>query len=155
MKKIILIAFAFASLMLQSCVENYSNGERIGVITRFSQKGLVFKSWEGNLNVTQTGMNTSGEPFMFSVDNEKDNNILVAIIDSAADKGWKVKVVYHESYNTNIWGLRGETSFFIDDLEVLDKKFTEKLQFNNNDLPKPAVTGKIIDTIYVVIDNRK
>jgi hypothetical protein len=52
-----------ASLMiifLSSCSENYSNGERIGLITQFSHKGLFWKSWEGQLNLTQTGMNSSG-----------------------------------------------------------------------------------------------
>ena len=53
------------ALVMTSCTENYSNGERIGMITKFSQKGLVFDSWEGTLNTTQTGMN-SAQPFEFS-----------------------------------------------------------------------------------------
>lgn len=141
-------------LTFASCTENYSNGERIGVITRFSEKGLIWKSWEGNLNITQTGMNTSGEPFMFSVDNNNEDKELVSKIDSAANKGWKVKVVYHECMGKNITGSRGETNYFIDRLEVLDRSFTEKLQFNS-DVAKPGVTGKVIDTIYVVIDRSK
>ena len=32
----------------------YSHGERTGVVTKFSRKGIVFKSWEGELN--QGGM---------------------------------------------------------------------------------------------------
>ena len=149
--KLMIVACA---IILQGCSEQYSNGERIGVITRFSQKGLIWKSWEGNLNVTQTGMNTSGDPFMFSVDNNKVDNALVSLIDSAASSGWKVKVVYHECFAKNLTGSRGETDYFIDNLQVLDKQFTEKLQFNN-DAKTPKITGKIIDTIYVVIDRSK
>jgi hypothetical protein len=118
-------------LLFASCSEQYSNGERIGVITRFSQKGLIFKSWEANLNITQTGMNTSGEPFYFSVDNNKEDINIITLLDSAANKGWKVKVAYHECYGKNITSSRGETNYFIDKLVVLDKRFTEKLQFNN------------------------
>lgn len=152
MKNLILIAFVSALMILVSCSEQYSNGERIGVITRFSQKGLIFKSWEANLNITQTGMNTSGEPFCFSVDKDKEDVNIIALLDSAANKGWKVKIIYHECLNKNITGIRGETDYFIDNMVVLDKGFTEKLQFNNN----PQVpTGRVIDTIYVVIDNRK
>lgn len=154
MKKLILIAIASATLILQSCSEQYSNGERIGVITRFSQKGLVWKSWEGNLNVTQTGMNTSGDPFMFSVDNNKEDKALISLIDSAANIGWKVKVIYHECTGKNITGSRGETNYFVDGLEILDRSFTEKLQFNN-DMKEPKITGRVIDTIYVVIDRSK
>ena len=52
MKK--LFVLAAAALSLASCTENYSNGERIGMITKFSEKGLVYSSWEGTLNTTQT-----------------------------------------------------------------------------------------------------
>lgn len=156
MKKLIFtIAIVGMALLLNSCSENYSNGERIGVITRFSQKGLIFKSWELNLNVTQTGMNTSGEPFECSVDNNNEDKNLISELDSAANKGWKVKIIYHQCKNRNMTGSRGETDYFIDELVVLDKHFTEKLQFNSNNEKapaSPAVTGKVIDTIYVVID---
>ena len=67
MKRLILFAFASATLMLQSCSENYSNGERIGVVTQFSKSGVIWKSHEGHLNVTQTGMNSS-VPFDFSIE---------------------------------------------------------------------------------------
>ena len=92
MKKQFLLAIAFASLILTSCSENYSNGERIGVITQFSETGLIWKSWEGHLNVTQTGMNSS-VPFDFSIDNDNPNQAVINTLDSAAQHGWKVKLV--------------------------------------------------------------
>ncbi len=59
-------------MLLSSCSsENYSNGERIGVITQFSRTGIFWKSWEGHLNATQTGMNSS-VPFDFSIDNDSE-----------------------------------------------------------------------------------
>ena len=150
MKRVLFLMFAMA-LLFTSCMENYSNGERIGTITRFSQKGLIFKSWEAHLNITQTGMNTSGEPFAFSVDNNKSNPDLIATLDSAANLGWKVKVVYHECAMKNITGSRGDTNYFIDKLIVLDRNFTDNLKFNDDVKGKQSGGGKVVDTVYVVI----
>lgn len=33
------------------CGANYSEGDRTGVITKFSKKGLSVKSWEGEMNL--------------------------------------------------------------------------------------------------------
>jgi len=148
MKKSILF-LVIIMLGLFSCTENYSNGERIGVIIRFSRKGFSFKTWEATLNVTQTGMNTSGEPFNISVDRNNEDANLIAAIDSAANLGWKVKVIYHECSGKNIFGTRGETNYFIDSLICLDKNFSNNLQFNEDIEQK--VTGKVVDTVYVII----
>ena len=72
MKKYISFALLAAIFALPGCSENYSNGERIGVVTQFSNTGVIWKSHEGHLNVTQTGMNSS-VPFDFSIDNDNEN----------------------------------------------------------------------------------
>jgi len=149
MKKVIVAILSL--LILSSCSENYSNGERIGVITQFSETGLVFKSWEGHLNVTQTGMNSS-VPFDFSIDNDKPDQFIINMLDSAAQHGWKVKLVYHETAGKNWYKNRGETSHFITKVEVLEKNFGNAFN-GSNQLSK--ITGKVIDTIYVVIDRSK
>jgi len=150
MKKQFILALASASLMLTSCSENYSNGERIGVITQFSETGLIWKSWEGHLNVTQTGMNSS-VPFDFSIDNDNPNQEVINTLDSAAQYGWKVKLVYHETAGKNWFSNRGETDHFVTKVEVLEKNFGNA--FNGSHLPERS--GRIIDTIYVVIDKTK
>lgn len=152
MKKIILLAIVSGSLMIQSCSENYANGERIGVVTQFSKSGAIWKSHEGHLNVTQTGMNSS-VPFNFSVDNDNEPQELIKTIDSAAQFGWKVKLVYHETYGKNWFNNRGETCHFIEKCEVLEKNFGNA--FNGKSQITPQVSGKVIDTIYVVIDRSK
>ena len=143
-----------SAFMFTSCSENYSNGERIGTITRFSNKGIVWKSWEGNLNITQTGMNSSGEPFEFSMDNDKDQPKIKETIDSAAQHGWKVKVIYKQVRGWNWWSNRGETNYFVEKVEVLDKNFGMN-PFGNVGGNEGKVSGKVIDTIYVVIDKSK
>jgi len=148
MKKFLLLLIS--AIVLTSCSENYANGERIGVVTQFSKSGIIYKSHEGHLNVTQTGMNSS-VPFDFSIDNDNEDPKLVATIDSAAQYGWKVKLVYHETKGKNWFHNRGETSHFIEKCEVLEKNFGNAF----NGKSENNTSGKVIDTIYVVIDNRK
>lgn len=141
----LLLGFAVISLIFAN--ENYSNGERIGYVTKFSHKGQFWKSWEGELNLTQTGMNTSST-FDFSIDNDKNLSNVVAIIDEAVNKGWKVKLTYHEVNFKNWFGNRGETNYFVDDIVVLDKHTPGSNSLFGGDESK----GHIIDTVYVVID---
>lgn len=135
---------------LYSQTENYSEGERIGFVTKFSHKGVNWKSWEGELNVTQTGMNSSSL-FDFSIDNNNENPSIIALIDSAANYGWKIKVKYHQTYFKNWFKNRGETDYFINNVEVLDR---HSLGSTNSSVNPNAnqPQGHIIDTVYVVID---
>lgn len=160
MKKVKLILGLIVALVITSCTENYSNGERIGLVTQFSKTGLIFKTHEGHLNLTQTGMNSSSAvPFDFSVDADNEDPNIVATLDSAATYGWKVKIVYHETFGKNIFGTRGETNHFVKSVEILDRNPVGNI-FNNDKQNKTSncdckVTGKVIDTIYVVIYKTK
>lgn len=142
MKKLLLSIVAI--VLLSSCTENKSNGERIGVITQFSESGVFWKSYEGHLNMTQTGMNSS-QAFDFSIDNDKRDENLIKTIDSAARFGWKVRLQYHMTFGKNWFNNRGNTDYFIEKCEVLEKNFGN--MFNG----KQENAGKVIDTIYVVI----
>lgn len=158
MKKSIFILFG-AIVLLTSCSENYSNGERIGLVTQFSKTGIVWKSWEGHLNMTQTGMNSS-TPFDFSIDNDHEDVNVVNKLDSAANLGWKVKITYHETAGKNWFKNRGETDHFVTNVEILDKNPIGHAFGNNDDNKSKSncdckVSGKVIDTIYVVIDRTK
>jgi hypothetical protein len=129
--------------------ETYSEGERIGYITKFSNKGRFWKSWEGELNLTQTGMNTSST-FQFSIDNDDPQKEVIAMIDSAANLGWKIKLNYHETSFKNWFQNRGETNHFIRKLVILDRHPFGSSPFGN----QPQL-GRVVDTIYVVIDKNE
>lgn len=137
-------------LGLTSCKEQYSNGEKVGNLIEFTRKGVIWDSWEGRLNLTQTGMNTSGEPFSFSFDNDRtDQDSLVRLLYQAQVEGWKVKIKYHEVWGLrNIFTNRGETDYFVDDVTVLDKDFANVSKRLNG----AAREGHVVDTIYVVLD---
>ncbi len=143
MKQIKFLTVVVLSIFLTSCTENYSNGERVGMITKFSQKGLICNSWEGSLNTTQTGMN-SAAPFEFSVDNDVNDQNVISTLDSAATEGWKVKIKYHETFGKNWFSNRGETNYFVKEVEVLDRDPMGNIFGNQS-------SGKVVDTVYVVI----
>lgn len=145
MKKIIFL-LSVVTIFLTSCSNNYSNGERIGTVNKVSKKGLIWDSWEGHLNLTQTGM-TSTAGWDFSIDNDNEPVGLVSKLDSAAEYGWKVKLTYHEVKGFNVFSNRGETDYFVTDMEVLDRNFSDPFGIKS----RPTNSGHVIDTIYVVI----
>lgn len=139
-------------VMLTGCSQNYSNGERVGLVTQFSNTGLWWKSWEGHLNMTQTGMNSS-QAFDFSIDNDATvDAVVIARLDSAAKFGWKVKLVYHQVQGYNWFANRGHTSYFVNSVEVLDRDAAHP--FGNLSAPAVSVSGKTVDTVFVVIVGR-
>lgn len=121
MKK--LLTIAIVALLFSSCTNDYSQGERVGVITKFSNKGLVWKSWEGDLkiapNIGNGGMVGNYETFAFSIDND---GIIFCdtptdTIKVYAEEGIPVVVTYQECWGLNWFGNRGETSHFIKSIE--------------------------------------
>lgn len=92
---VIIIATAITLLMLTACGGHYSDGTRVGTITKFSKKGLVFKSWEGEMNLG--GMSRSGDgavptTFRFSVP-----DLVVAMeVQDALNAGKPVRVTYSQ-----------------------------------------------------------
>jgi hypothetical protein len=144
-----LVCLGGLMMTFTSCSENYSNGERIGLVTQFSNRGIVWKTWEGHLNITQTGMN-SADGFDFSIDGDNQNENTIHLLDSAASFGWKVKLIYHQTFGKNWFSTRGETNHFIDSVIVVDKTFsTHSTATPNND--RTVGHGKVVDTVYVVI----
>ena len=96
----------------------------------------------------------SSVPFDFSIDNDREDPLVVATLDSAAQYGWKVKLIYHETLGKNWFHNRGETSHFVTKVEVLEKNFGNNFNGNGNS-NNNNIHGRVIDTIYVVIDRTK
>ena len=161
MKRLLLLSLvAIMAFGTMSCRQNYSNGERIGFVTKFSEKGVFWKSWEGELNLTQTGMNTSSL-FDFSIDNDTKGqdgySDLIKTLDSAAIYGWKIKAKYHETFGWNWFSNRGETNYFVTKVEVLDKAMVNNIKDITNPSNKSNAqgTGRAVDTIYVIVIDPK
>ncbi len=104
------ILFSFYTWM--SLTWSYSHGERAGYVQKFSQKGWVFKTWEGELAmVSMPG--TMPEKFYFSVRSDS----VAARINSSL--GGRVALVYdqHAGVPLNWWA---ETEYFVTDVRVLE-----------------------------------
>jgi len=158
MKKILFLV-SLSIVFLTSCSENYSNGKRVGTITQFSETGNIWKSHEGHLNVTQTGMNTASS-FNFSIDNDNVPKGIVETLDSAQNYGWKVELTYHETSGKNWFSNRGETNHFVTEVKILDRNFNSifgsgvgnggaaGIAYNLKDTTKNKVVTK--DTVFTI-----
>ncbi|SRX55754.1 6-phosphogluconate dehydrogenase [Aequorivita sp. CIP111184] len=85
----------------------YSEGTRAGELIKFSHRGVVIKTWEGEISQGISG----AQIFSFSVlDQDKD------VIEKLKDfQGSYVKVTYVERFASfAIWG---ETKYFITEVE--------------------------------------
>lgn len=99
----------------------YDEGVRAGTVLRVSKKGMLFKTYEGQLNL-QTfgalkGTNPIYEAFDFSVEgNEKQ---VIKDLEAVALSGERVNLHYIKRYTTFPW--RGDTKYFITKVERLGK----------------------------------
>jgi hypothetical protein len=94
------ITVALMCLMLCACAENYSNGERKGTVVKLSEKGLIFKSWEGELligGVKQKADGKGGSSTVLNVleFNVQDKDVLKKLED-ALENGTEVKLTYKQ-----------------------------------------------------------
>ena len=109
---VIVLAFSFSSLFVPSFGE-YSDGERGGILQKFSHKGLMIKTWEGELALDGVKTQSIGKNvdvssvFAFSV---KDTSVARQISNA-------VKLHYIQNFHTNKFD--GSTDYFIDKVEIL------------------------------------
>jgi hypothetical protein len=94
----------------------YSDGYRAGMLQKFSRKGTVFKTYEGEmiLSSVQSNKNVAiaSEKFLFSV---ADHELALQL---ETMQGKSVVVHYTEKNNTLPW--RGETVFMVSSVKLSD-----------------------------------
>lgn len=86
---------------------SYSEGSRTGELIKFSHKGYVFKTWEGELSQGLSG----NKIFAFSI-LDKDETTIQKL---RSLEGRYVKVTYVERYKTFPWW--GDTKYFVTDVK--------------------------------------
>ena len=88
----------------------YSSGERGGILRKFSKKGWVCKTWEGELAMT-TVPGVMPEQWNFTV---RDDSV-AALVTAAVGK----QVVLHYEEHLGLWSdCFGETTYFVDSVRV-------------------------------------
>jgi len=123
---LILLVLAF-SMALTSC-QNYSSGERVGVITKLSEKGAVYKSFEIEIkispNIAQSNQVIGNyETFHASIDNSNTIKCETPIdsIESYISKGTPIIIQYQQVKYLNLFKNRGETNYFIKSVKPTSK----------------------------------
>jgi hypothetical protein len=109
---ILLAVFAFLNYA------NFSSGYRAGVPIKVSHKGVLFKTWEGQLNVG--GLTSSPEgaiPSTWEFSIYGHNEEVREKIETAISGGKRVKLYYHEKYVTFFW--KGDTKYFVYRVDIL------------------------------------
>lgn len=100
MKKLMLF-FALVICAVGCGKEGFSEGDRFGVINKFSHKGMICKSWEGELNIGGLVAGANGSMtqniWRFSVRPSDEANV-VATLQKAAELGKRVRVHYSQAY---------------------------------------------------------
>ena len=91
---------------------SYSTGERAGYVQKFSKKGWVCKTWEGELSMMSLP-NQVPEKFFFTV----RNNIVAEKINQSLGK--KVALNY-DQYKGLPTSCFGDTEFFVSDIKSIE-----------------------------------
>jgi hypothetical protein len=91
---------------------SYSKGERAGYVQKFSQKGWICKTWEGELAIVSIP-GTMSEKFYFTV---RDDSIAARVNRSL---GKRVALAYtqHLGIPTSCFG---DTEYFVADVKVVE-----------------------------------
>jgi hypothetical protein len=104
----------------------YDQGVRAGNVVRISKKGVIFKSYEGQLNLQSFGALKGSTPFAetFDFSVEKNNPQVVRELEAVALSGERVNLHYVKRYVIFPW--RGDTKYFITSVEREgERPFTE------------------------------
>ena len=113
---VVLIAIAVFIFLLMA---NYSTGVRAGVPTKFSKKGIIFKTWEGEINIG--GLTNSSEgviPTNWEFTVRRSSKEVAEKLNQAMVESRRVKLLYHEKFVRFFW--MGDTKYFVYEVELLD-----------------------------------
>ncbi len=114
---LVLIGFIIAALLIFAAYcwitlsFSYSEGERAGYLQKFSKRGWICKTWEGEILLTALP-GTIPEKFEFSVRNDEVAKQLTA----AAGKRLLITYSQHKGVPTQCFG---ETEYYADKVQVI------------------------------------
>jgi len=111
--KFLLISIVIFGSVLWVCSWTYSEGTRSGNLIKVSHKGVLFKTFEGDLNLGGVSMigGLEGNIWSFTI---LDDKLISRIKDY---EGKRVKVFYKERYKIMPW--QGDTNYIVVNIEEL------------------------------------
>jgi hypothetical protein len=113
-KRLLLILFLLGAGVLAFLYwGSYEEGVMAGKVLRISQKGVVFKTFEGKISLESfgalKGVSPVAETFDFSV--EKHETEVIKMLEGVALSGERVNLHFVKRYMRFPW--RGETKYFV------------------------------------------
>lgn len=110
----LIVALTLGGYLYWKYFFTYSNGNRYGLLQKFSHKGNIFKTYEGEMILSSVRGNNNvalaSEKFFFSV-NKKDVAQQLSNL-----QGKFVTVHYKEKNGTLVW--RGDTKYIVDSVKA-------------------------------------
>ncbi len=122
---VLVIILIISAICVGSCssIGNYSNGDRLGTITKLSHKGIIWSTWEGELVMggVKADNNSGGSVanvWEFSV----TDSVIAEQIQKAMDSGTVIKLHYNQVLIAKPWN--GSTTYYVDKVSTVggDKK---------------------------------
>jgi len=112
---VVILLVVFAVFVYWKYYFTYSEGNRAGLLQKFSKRGQLFKTWEGEMILSSVKSNQNvalaSEKFLFSVTDK-----LVADKLSHLE-GSFVTLHYKEKNGKLFW--RGDTEYFVDSVSMI------------------------------------
>ena len=93
---------------------SYSDGYRAGILQKFSRKGYVCKTWEGELAMT-TVPGVAPTVWTFSV---RDDSTAKQLVDAMGQGGSRVRLHYNEHRGIPS-DCFGSTNYYVDSVQVI------------------------------------
>src|ERR1041385_4070859 len=117
-KRVILIAVVLAAAFFAlSYWGVYERGVMAGKVLRITQKGFIFKTYEGKISLDTFGALKGASPiaetFDFSV--ESSETAVIKNLEQVALSGERVNLKFVKRYITAPW--RGDTKYFVVEVE--------------------------------------
>jgi hypothetical protein len=120
LRRVLFIAIALGLIVLAFLYWGvYERGVMAGKVLRITQKGVVFKTYEGKLNLETfgalKGTSPIAESFDFSV--EGNQTEVIKELEQVALSGERVNLKFVRRFATFPW--RGDTKYFVEGVERL------------------------------------
>lgn len=116
LKIVLILAVMVAGVFVFLYYATYSEGVRSGELIKFSRKGVLMKTWEGEVSQGISG----AQIFSFSV-LDRDQEVIQDLKDA---EGKYVKLDYEERFATFPWW--GDSKYFITRVQVTQSPHVQK-----------------------------
>jgi hypothetical protein len=112
---VLILLLIFAGWFYWKYYFTFSDGNRTGLLQKFSHKGNAFKTYEGELVLNSVTSNNTGpmsaEKFYFSVE---DKNVAARL---GAFEGQRVVLHYEQKNGALFW--RGDSEYIVDSVSAV------------------------------------